>query len=256
MVQRMLGSFYDENDVEARFGLKVLEAQYSIIKPKNEILFKIPEPLSDQESLLRNYRYYHTYLKNRRISENTANAYDIGYDNLNDQITFPLRDIYKNCLGIGRRNIKVKRYEYPKGLIKPIYGVYELPKFVNYLWVVEGPFNLWSLYEWGKTGIALLGTGTEHQYKELLKIKCSGYVLALDSDEAGRKGIYKLSNFLENNNRKNIYVALLPDGKDINDLTHEEFTDLEVVTLNRWLALYNVNQVLSSNEDVNINSQN
>lgn len=241
MVKRMLGPFYDENDVESRFNLRVLTAQFNIIKPKNEVLFQIPEKYKPEEKLLRNYRFYHPYLASRSISDKTAIVYDIGYDSQNDQITFPLRDKYKNCLGIGRRNIKFKRYEYPKGMIKPLYGVYELPKFINYLWLVEGPFNLWSLYEWNKPGIALLGTGTERQYKELLNINCNGYVLALDPDDAGRKGIYKLGNYLLKYRKNNIYVALLPDGKDINDLNYDEFKQLQVISFKEWLKSYNKN---------------
>ena len=43
----------------------------------------------------------------------------------------------------------------------------------------------------------------------------------LDPDEAGRKGIYKLGNFLQDHRKNNINVALIPEGKDVNDLTYE-----------------------------------
>ena len=35
----------------------------------------------------------------------------------------------------------------------------------------------------------------------------------LDPDEAGRKGIYKLGNFLQDHRKNNINVALIPPGR-------------------------------------------
>ena len=120
------------------------------------------------------------------------------------------------------------------GMVKPLYGIYELPRFIRYLWIVEGPFNLWSLRGWNKPGVALLGTGTESQYKQLLNVPCEGYVLALDPDEAGMKGTYKLGEFLLNNHKYNINVSLIPTGKDVNDLQEDEFKNIQVVSYKQW----------------------
>lgn len=89
--------------------------------------------------------------------------------------------------------------------------------------------------------MGLLGTGTKNQYEQLLSIKCNNYVLALDPDDAGRNGIRKLINFLLQHNLKNIYVALLPEGKDINDLTTEEFKTMEIAHYKEWLHIYGSN---------------
>lgn len=228
MVQRILGDLYDEDDVEARFGLKILSAQAVLSQPTKLNLFEIPNTNYVTEDILRTYRHYHPYLAKRGISEKTANIYDLGFDAENRQITFPIRDIYRHCLAVGRRSIDKKEYRYPPGFIKPLYGVYELDDSLRYLWIVEGPFNLWSLKEWGKQGVALLGTGTEKQLKQLLTIKCKGYVIATDGDDAGRKSAEKIKKFLQSFN-KTVHIAQLPDGKDINDLTHDEFRQMEVI---------------------------
>ena len=55
----------------------------------------------------------------------------------------------------GSRSIVGKEYKYPYKLEKPLYGVYELPIIYRNVWVVEGPFNLWSLYQYGKSAVAL-----------------------------------------------------------------------------------------------------
>lgn len=241
MLSDILGELYNEDEIENMFGIKTNIAKDKFVNEDLGVAFEIPGNSSYvEEKQLREYRVYHQYLKNRNISIDTANVYDIGYDELNRHITFPIRDVYKNCIGIGRRSIDMKQYLYPPGMIKPLYGVYELPNMVRHLWVVEGPFNLWSLYEYGKTGIALLGTGTSHQYYELIKLNCDDYVLALDPDDAGRKGISKLGTFLLNNTNKKIYVALLPNGRDVNDLSCEEFKTVPIVTLKEWGTLFNV----------------
>lgn len=239
MVKRILGPLYNEDEVESKFQFKTILAKSEIINQNQHIeLFKLPEINNKDNSLeyqLKEYRYYTSYLKDRRINEETANKYDIGYDHYARQITFPIRDIYKNCLAIGRRSIDKKQYYYPFDFVKPLYGRYELSKLIVNLWIVEGPFNLWSLSQWDKQGVALLGTGTRKQLDELLEIKTKNYVLALDPDPAGKNGTKKIIDFLLEHNKYNIYVALIPKGKDVNDLTHEEFKNVEVVNYNNWL---------------------
>ncbi len=237
MVKDLLGDKYNEDEVEARFGLQTALARETVIKEQENrfVKFKIPTKANVVDSdILYNYRYYHTYLANRHISQKTAEVYDIGYDKINDHITFPIRDINRNCLGIGRRSIKEKQYYYPEDFIKPLYGVYELPMFVRHLWVTEGPFNVWSLYEYGKTGVGLLGTGTQLQMQQLLTIKCNDYVLALDGDDAGHRGIKKIGSFLYNHNKK-VYVACVPINHDINDITEAIFRNMAVVPFGLWV---------------------
>lgn len=240
VMQTLLGDNYNENEIESLFSLKTLQIQSNILQVRKPRLFEIPNKtdFTYNETELNRYKYYHPYLAQRGISEKTALHYDIGYDSSCEQITFPIRDKLRYCKGIGRRSISKKMYRYPPGMKKPLYGVYELPQKVAQLFVVEGPFNLWSLYEWGKSGVALLGTGTEQQYIELLTIECEEYILALDPDEAGRKGIYKLGTFLSQNSKKDISVTLLPDGKDVNDLKQEEFKRIQLVTFKEWKRMF------------------
>ena len=96
---------------------------------------------------------------------------------------------------------------------------------------------MWSLYEYGKTGVALLGTGTQLQLKQLLEIKCNDYVLALDGDKAGHSGTKKIAQYLQRNN-KIVYVADVPNGYDINDMTPEQFKSLVVAPYNEWINYY------------------
>ena len=238
VLEQILGTAYNKEEVEARFGLDVIEAKSSFITPKKEVLFKLPETDFINPAMIKQFKFYHPYLEKRRITKDVAALFDLGYDQFNNQITFPIYDLMHNCIGVGRRSIDKKVYHYPMGMQKPLYGLYELDRFLNYVWVVEGPFNLWSLKGWGKQGVALLGTGTDYQYKQALTIDCKGYVLALDPDEAGRKGTLKLGNYLQQHRKYNIFVALIPEGKDVNDLTLDEFNQVEVVSFSQWKVLY------------------
>lgn len=239
VVKDLLGSAYDEDEVEARFEIQTSMARETVIQETTrKPLFQLKDKSSMMsENDLRYFRKYHPYLANRKITEQTAITYDIGYDEKNNHITFPIRDIKRRCLGLGRRAINEKQYIYPIGFTKPLYGVFELPPQIRHLWVVEGPFNLWSLFQYNKSGVALLGTGTSYQYKLLLGIKCNDYVLALDGDDAGRKGIYKLGNFLTENKKK-VYVAVVPDNQDINDMTQQQFQTMVVTPFYEWKKYY------------------
>lgn len=84
-----------------------------------------------------------------------------------------------------------------------------------------------------RLGVALLGTGTKNQLEQLLTLKCRGFVLALDGDEAGRKGNMKIANFLMKN-RKEVFVACVPDFEDINSMTPELFMQMEVMPYWKW----------------------
>lgn len=102
----------------------------------------------------------------------------------------------------------------------------------------EGPFNIWSLTQWGKNAVGLLGTGTELQLKQLVQMETKNYILALDPDTAGRNGTKKIIDFLLKNHKQDIWVADLPDGKDINDLTQEQFKKVNVLPYYIWCGKY------------------
>ena len=237
MLEELLGSLYDSVEVETKFNITGLRVQ-NILQEQNKPLFELPKKQSYVNTeVLSRFRTFHPYLVHRNIKMEVAELYDIGFDSVNGHITFPLRIEDGRCIGIGRRSISEKMYYYPQGLVKPVYGLYELRFPIRYLYVVEGPFNLWSLAGWGKKAVALLGTGTSAQYKRVGEIECDGYVLALDPDEAGRNGINKLGNYLESINKR-VYVADIPEGKDVNDLSFEEFRQVAVLPFWEWQTIY------------------
>ena len=177
-----------------------------------------------QENQLQQYRYYHPYMYKRGLTDEIIERYDIGYDKINDMITFPVRDIQGRCLFLAKRSVKGKMFVLPSNKNKPLYGVYELDYSKPDIYIVESFFNALTLAKWGFNAIALMGTGSNYQYKLINELPFRTIHLCLDGDMAGRHGTEKLLKIIKNGVL--VYNHVLPDGKDVNDLTENEFNQL------------------------------
>ena len=192
------------------------------------------------EEELDSYRYYHDYMYKRKLTDEIIEKFDVGYDKhfeLKDKdgkvtnvlrcVTFPVRDAEGNTLFIARRSVDTKFFHYPEGVEKPVYGLYELPKDANEVIICESIFNALTCYVYGKPAVALLGLGTKEQYEQLRRLPCRKFITALDPDNAGQKATVKLKRALGSS--KLVTSFRIPYGKDINDLTLEEFENLEEI---------------------------
>jgi DNA primase len=129
---------------------------------------------------------------------------------------------------ITSRNVSNKYFHIEKNKDKPVY----LLNFINRenidkVYVCESQINALTLWTWGYPAIALFGTGSSHQYEILNKCGIRNYVLCFDGDIAGNKG---RNRFIEKiRNDVLISYKSIPDGKDVNDLTKEQFEKLEEI---------------------------
>ena len=200
----------DRNDIELNFSRNE--------KPQNVYI-------SDEE--LDKYRVYHPYMWKRKMTPEMVDYFDVGYDEQTNCLTFPVRDKKGNCLFVARRNVDYKYFNYPAGIDKPLYGIYEverLRELPRELIVCESMINCITAWVYGKPAVALNGTGTKQQIEQLRKLPVRSYVLALDPDEAGYKGMKRIAKALPN---KELSYYVIPKGKDINDLSKDEFDKLE-----------------------------
>lgn len=188
------------------------------------------------EEELARYRYTVPYMYERKLTDELIEKFDIGFDgNWIPEgktkpipcITFPVRDKNGNTLFLCRRSIKGKLFNYPKGVTKPVYGLYELPKDVKSVVICESCFNGLTSWRYGRPAVALLGTGNPYQIQQLKELGVSEFILALDPDDAGRRGTEKLKNALRSSALVYEFVGI-PSGKDINDLTEDEFNALDI----------------------------
>lgn len=173
------------------------------------------------EDELKQYEYIHPYMFQRKLTYPIIEKFNVGYDRKTDALTFPVY-VGGKCLFVARRKVSYKRFIMPRMDNKPIYGIDYIDS--DEVIVCESVINALTCWVYGKQAVALFGTGSEYQINELKKLNVRKIVLALDGDTAGRKGTEKIKEALSD---KIVTVLKVPDGKDINDLSKEEFDALE-----------------------------
>ena len=232
------------------FGKKWLEENFGASKFYNRTplkceLFKKEIPIEKEyitEQELSKYRFYHPYMWKRHLTKEIVEMFDIGYDpdfimkskkedgteeqyHVGECITFPVRDEFGNCVFVARRSVKTKFFHYPKDCEKPVYALDKiLRENITEVVVCESFFNALSCWSWGIPAIALMGTGDDKQYEILRHSSIRKYRLAFDGDFAGHKAVRRFQDAMSK------YAVLtyieIPNGKDVNDLTYEEFINL------------------------------
>jgi DNA primase len=176
------------------------------------------------EEELNKYRFYHPYMYQRKLTDEIINKFDVGYDKETNCLTFPCNDINGNCLFITRRSVITKFFNMPTDIDKPVYALDKVEPTTKELVVVESIINALTLWSWGIPAVALLGTGTNQQYTILENYPVRKYILALDGDDAGRKAVVRFRKKVKS---KLIETYIMPEGKDVNDLTYEDFKKLK-----------------------------
>ena len=238
---------FDENDIIAEFGRRWLRKNFLSLEveerkdveldcSRNSIIHHsgisnkgagrtgssdARHSLYVDEAELDTYRYYHRYWKERGITdEGIIELFDLGYDSRTMCITMPVRDLGGDCLFVARRSVNTKWFNYPEGVEKPLYGLYELEQFresnIDDIFICESMIDCLLLWQAGFYALALNGTGNKLQMKQLRKIHCRHFILATDNDEAGEKARERLRKALPN---KIISEIRFPKGvKDIGEL--------------------------------------
>lgn len=198
-------------EVEKRKNFKL---NLSRTKPKQEYI---------TEEELDSYRYIHPYMYKRHLTDDIIEKFDVGYDEKTQCLTFPVWDEKGRCVFVARRSVKTKFFNYPKEVNKPIYGLNFIPNYVTQVVVCESIINALTCWTWGIPAVALIGTGSFEQYPILQNCHIRRFLLALDPDDAGDKGRMR---FRKNVTGKMIIDLEIPEGKDVNDLTEEEFVNI------------------------------
>ena len=173
-----------------------------------------------------------TYITDRELTDEVIEKFEIKYDPLSKSIVFPVRDVNGKIAFLTRRSTEGKKFIIDKGADKSV--IYLLYNNINEreVYVVESQINALTLEGWGYHAIALFGAGTsEGQMKTLNKTNIKRYILCYDNDQAGRKGAKRFKKLI----RKDVFVddIIMPEGKDVNDLTKEEFDNLVYKSLNQ-----------------------
>ena len=222
-------------DIEEREEIK-LDFERNTRKSKNNSNADISsDSLYVSAEELDSYRYYHPYMYKRGLTDDIIDIFDIGFDASTNCITFPIRDVFGNCLFVARRSVHTKYFNYPSGAVKPLYGLYELinkaPK-TDEVVLCESMLDCLSCWVYGKPALALNGLGNELQFKQLRELDVRKIILATDMDDRGLEARTRIRR--NSGSSKIVTEYLWPDlykqgVKDINDMTREQFRTLEEV---------------------------
>ena len=228
-----VGIHIDEDKIIAPGVMKTLEAKYAL-KSIRAKLNKEESFISEEE--LAKYRYTVPYMFERKLTYDMIDKYDVGVDlhfvpygakKEVPCITFPVRDTKGRTIMIVRRAIEIKRFYIPSEIEKPVYGIYELPLNCQSVVICESCLNAITSTMYGRPAVALLGTGTPHQMNILRKLGIRQFICGFDPDEAGRKATNRVKRYLHDCSMICEFQGI-PEGKDINDLSKEEFDNLEI----------------------------
>ena len=185
------------------------------------------------EKELASYRFTVPYMYERKLTDEVIEKYDIGYDakwippgrkKPVPCITIPVRDRQGRTLFLCRRSIQGKLYNYPTGVQKPVFGIDVLPYGLKTVIICESAINAMTAVVYGYNAVALLGTGNPYQIQQLKELGVQNFVICMDGDEAGQKATMKLKKALRT--VAMVWSITMPDGKDLNDCSKEEFDNL------------------------------
>lgn len=219
------------------YGIQYLKDKFQTYNSQNRtVILPVERHKSIQQiyitdSELSNYRYYHPYMWQRKLTPEIVQFFEVGYDIATNCLTFPVRDMYGNCVFVARRSVSTKFFNYPTNVSKPVYALDKILKYnIKEVWVCESFINCINCWQYNKPAVALMGTGSKEQYNILKASGIRKYTLAFDGDSAGRNGAEKFIK--EMGNYALIDIVNIPAGKDINDLTEREFLNLKTYKVN------------------------
>lgn len=193
------------------------------------------------ETELDSYRWTHPYWNKRGITdESIIELFDLGYDKKTDCITFPVRDVNGDCEFVARRSVRTKFFQYPPGVSKPLYGLYEMnkkfPPFLTDVYgekprsypteiiVCESMIDCILLWQSNHPALALNGLGNDRQFKQLMDLHTRHIILATDNDNAGRNAKDRIKKYVHNK----IFTDIIfpKDIKDIGECSREQIDNI------------------------------
>ena len=202
------------------------------------------------ESILDGWRLAPRLLLDAGFSKRTLRHFEVGYDERHLRITFPLRNVYGDLVGVSGRAVidgVEPRYKiYTKEEFNAIRG-FHVPDDYTMEGVKEGvlwhaqivrPFLLsvvepvvitegfkacmWVWQYAYENVVALVGTALTETHAELIATAMQQVILFLDNNEAGWRGTFRAGDRLVKAGVES-YVAIYPDDRQQPDgLTSEE----------------------------------
>ncbi|MGA4519295.1 toprim domain-containing protein, partial [Solibacillus silvestris] len=205
----------------------------------------------------------HSYMYRRGFCDKTLDKYEIGYDEQQDAITFPVRTSKGDVRFIKRRFVQQKGFMNQSGIDKKdiVYGLYyikQAQKPIHTIFLNESETDTMACYESGMAAGAILGRILfKQQVKELLKSGIKTVNLFFDNDRHGVECTIKSYFLLTELTPIKVNVVIYPEGhyaidctgetvyKDANDLLKaNRMQDIQVIPVEQFMAMLNYRNLL------------
>ena len=185
------------------------------------------------------------YCTRRGLNRNDLIKFNIGYDKVENRITFPMFDMYNNIVGFNKRRIddsQERKYINPPNSnvfnkSTYLYNINNIDKEYKYVYIAEGVFDVILASKFGlKNVVCTLGSSfTSGHYDIINKLDLTP-VLLYDGDDKGRASVRSAIDLIY---EKGSYPLIynLPDGYDLADFSLEIQTDL-VDTVEQGMVTY------------------
>jgi 5S rRNA maturation endonuclease (ribonuclease M5) len=175
------------------------------------------------DSVIEPYRYRHTYLEERGVSEAVQRAMKVGYDRDSNAVTIPWFDAQGKLRNVKYRRVDSKVFWYYKGatpIRELVYGidfVYKWRKTVAVL--CEAEIDAMTAMSAGYAAVAVGGSSFNAMKADIIsRSPIETLYIATDNDEAGRKLKAQVIWALKGSGMV-LYDLQLPHSvKDVNDL--------------------------------------
>ena len=187
------------------------------------------------EKFIRNKQQIVEYCKERGLDSYDIAKYELGYDAIENRLTFPLYDMHNNVVGFNKRRLdngKDRKYIHsPNSSVfnksSYLYNINNVDKSLKYIFITEGVFDVILASKYGlKNVVCTLGCSFTDTHYEIINKMGLTPVLLYDNDEKGQKSIRSAANLIY---EKGSYplVYILPNGYDLADFALEKRSRLK-----------------------------
>ena len=219
-IWKLSGKSWDEINTE--FESKAWELDFSLLDDLEEVTeptssYEKPETLEDVPT--------NHWIYNRGFTQETTMKWGCKVNEFLD-FMIPVEDQTLEIQGwIARRKQAIPKYLFSKGFAKSqsLFGINQLYE-TKVLYVVEGALDCMWLSQFGYSSVAILGASVSQKQVDLISsLHPQEVVLALDNDDAGKKGIDKATLDMEGR----FFISYLKLPKKFKDV--QEISDVNTL---------------------------
>ena len=170
------------------------------------------------------------YCMERGLDSYDIAKFELGYDSIEDRLTFPLYDMYNNIVGFNKRridNITDKKYIHSSNSSvfnksSYLYNINNIDKTLKYIFITEGVMDVILASKYGLPNVVCtLGCTFSELHFDIINRMGLTPVLLYDNDERGQKSIRSAADLIYSKGQYPL-VYILPSGYDLADFALEK----------------------------------